>query len=64
MDEYITLQQYDERHSWPTMGGLRHLIRNMEANGLSESGVITRVGRRILINEKGFMKWIAKNKQK
>ncbi|MDP8268839.1 MAG: hypothetical protein P9L97_08945 [Candidatus Tenebribacter davisii] len=61
--EYITLQEYDERHTWPTIHGLRHLIRNIETNGLGETDIIARVGRRILIDEKGFMEWVGKRRK-
>jgi len=61
-DDYITLQEYVERHTWPTRHGLRHLTRNMKTNGLGDTNIIVRVGRRILINEKGFMEWISKHK--
>lgn len=55
---YITIQEYIQRHSWPPIGGLRHLVRNSKTNGLDEAGVISRVGRRLLIDEDAFMQWI------
>jgi hypothetical protein len=59
-NDFITMQEYIERHTWPPAGGLRHLIRNKNNNGLAEANVIHRVGRRILIDEKGFLAWIGK----
>jgi len=62
--DYITIQQFAERRSWPPIGGLRHLIRNSHKNGLDESGVIVRVGTRILIDDKGFMAWVGERNDK
>lgn len=62
--------QFSER--WPawTPAALRNLILNAEdrlnsrgeripGNGLAEAGAIVRVGRRVLIDETAFFRWIA-----
>ena len=56
---YLTVQQWTEQHSWPPLGGLRHLIFNAKHNGFD--AVIRRVGRRILLSESAFDGWIEKN---
>jgi hypothetical protein len=55
-------------HPWPTPGAWRALIFAARArqsskgripgNGLIESGVIRRVGRRVLVNPIAFSRWI------
>ena len=44
-------------HSWPTEGGLRWLVYNRDFNGFHQ--VVKRVGRRILLDEGEFFKWVA-----
>lgn len=39
-------------------GGLRWQIFNEEINGLKQSGVIVRVGRKVLINIDRYFQWI------
>lgn len=46
-------------HAWPPIGGLRHLIFHAEKNGFNQ--VIRRVGRRILIDEAEFFRWVEQN---
>ena len=58
--KYITIQDYVKKHSWPPIGGLRHLIKNSKSNGLDEAGVISRVGRRLIIDEQAFLSWIGR----
>jgi len=59
---YITVQQFVERHSWPPIGGLRHLLRQRKSNGLEDCGAVTLVGRRVLINEIKFFNWMERRK--
>lgn len=57
----IPVTQWTDYHSWPKIGGLRHLIFNANSNGFDQ--VIKRVGRRILIDEQAFFTWVdAQNK--
>ena len=46
---FIPLVDWPKHHSWPPLGGLRHLVFNAKGNGFDR--VIRRVGRRILIDE-------------
>ena len=59
-----TVQQFSEKHPFITTGGLRYQIFNSEENGLEKSGAIIHVGRRVLIDEGKYFKWIgAKNER-
>lgn len=49
---YIPVPEWNQHHSWPPQGGLRHLIFNMETNGFKP--VFKRVGRRVLVDEAAF----------
>lgn len=53
---YIPVPDWNKYHRWPPIGGLRHLIFYAKTNGFDK--VIRRVGRRILINEEAFFKWV------
>ena len=55
---YSTVQQFSERHPAFSVGGLRHQIFHEHTNGLAESGAINRIGRKILIHEAKFFKWV------
>jgi hypothetical protein len=48
----VTVQQFCERHPWPSEPALRAYIFRAEALGLSQA--IVRVGRRILLDEQLF----------
>lgn len=54
----IPVPQWNQHHSWPPQGGLRHLIFHAETNGFNE--VIRRAGRRVLIDEQAFFVWLDK----
>lgn len=54
----IPLVDWPKRHSWPPLGGLRHMA--FWAPPGSER-VFVRCGRRILINEPEFFKWVSTN---
>jgi len=55
----ITVTDWGKYHSWPPIGGLRHLIFHEKSNGFDK--VIRRVGRRVLIDEQAFFKWVSEN---
>ena len=62
---YSTVKQFSERHRAFSVGSLRAIIFNASTNGLTESGAIVRINRKILINEGRFFAWIeAGNKRK
>ena len=52
----IPASDWNKFHHWPPLGGLRHLILHKEKNGLKK--VVRKVGRRVLIDEQAFFKWI------
>lgn len=52
----IPLTDWPQHHSYPPMGGLRHLVFNASANGFDKC--IRRVGRRILIDEAAYFEWV------
>lgn len=54
----FTVTQFVARHSFVSNGGIRNQIFNAETNGLVKAGVILRMGRRILIDEKKYFAWI------
>ena len=54
----LTVKQWTETHAWPPSGGMRHLIFFAKANGFD--AVIRRVGRRVLIDERAFFDWVAR----
>ena len=53
----IPLTEWPKYHSWPPLGGLRHLVFYAAKNGFDR--VIRRVGKRVLIDETAFFKWVA-----
>lgn len=50
--KYIPVSKWNDYHSWPPIGGLRHLIFNQKSNGFNSA--FKRVGRRVLIDEMEF----------
>lgn len=55
---YSTVKQFSERHPAFSVGSLRALIFNASTNGLSESGAIVRINKKILLNEPKFFVWL------
>ena len=55
-NRFIKASEWSKYHSWPPIGGLRHLILHAETNGFKIC--ITRVGRSVLIDETAFFKWL------
>ena len=58
-DRFVPVTHWNQRHAWPPIGGLRHLIFNAKSNGFDK--VIRRVGRRVLIDEHAFFAWVNRN---
>lgn len=48
----IPVTQWNDFHTWPPIGGLRHLIFNEETNGFKSA--FKRVGSRVLVDENEF----------
>jgi hypothetical protein len=72
--DLFTVEQFAERRSAWTAAAIRNLILNAEdrinsrgeriaGNGLAEAGAIVRVGRRVLIDEQAFFRWIAEQQK-
>ncbi len=68
--DLFTVEQFSERRPAWTQSALRNLILNsadrqnsrggrIPGNGLAKAGAIVRVGRRVLIDEQAFFRWIA-----
>lgn len=53
---FIPLTEWPKHHSWPPIGGLRHLVFYADENGFNK--VIRRAGRRVLIDEQAFFQWL------
>ncbi len=53
----IPVPEWPKQHSWPPIGGLRHLIFHARTNGFNN--VLRRVGRRVLIDEAAFFEWVS-----
>lgn len=55
----LTVTQFCERHFFISQGGIRYQIFNAKDNGLEAAGALVRLGRRVLIDENNYFKWIA-----
>jgi hypothetical protein len=58
---YIPLTDWQNHHNWPPTGGLRHLVFNAKINGFDTC--IVRAGRRVLIDEQAFFKWLESQRE-
>jgi hypothetical protein len=56
---YSTVRQFSEKNPAFTQGGLRSLIFNEASNGLAEAGAVVRLGRKVLIDDGKFLRWVA-----
>ena len=52
----IPVTHWPLHHPWPTVPGLRWLIFNAGQNGFD--AVVRRVGRRVLLDEQAFFRWV------
>lgn len=52
----IPVPEWNNYHSWPPQGGLRHLIFNAKINGFAPA--FKRVGRRVLVDESAFFECV------
>lgn len=53
-----TVAQLSERHPAFSQASLRHWIFHADENGLSASGALIRLGRKLLIDEERFFEWV------
>ncbi len=56
---FIPVTQWNKYHVWPSQSGLRYYAFHSKTNGFD--AVLKRIGRRILIDEQAFFKWVAQN---
>ena len=54
----LTVPQFAKKHAAFSAGGLRWQIFNEEKNGMKETGVIVRLGRKVLIDGARFFEWL------
>jgi hypothetical protein len=72
--DLYTVGQFAERRPAWSEAALRNLILNsadrlssrgrIAGNGLAEAGAIVRVGRRVLIDEQAFFRWLAEQQKR
>lgn len=58
-DRLIALTDWPNYHPWPSEAGLRNLVNKAKTENNGFDAVILRIGRRILISEKEFFKWVS-----
>ncbi len=58
MTTLLTVRQHCKQNPAFTPGGMRHIIFHEGVNGLTESGAIIRMGRKILIHQDRFFRWL------
>lgn len=54
----VKASQIPERHPGVTLGGVRMDLFKRDENGLAASGALIFRGRRILIDEDAYLKWL------
>lgn len=52
----MTIKEFTDRNPWPTEKGIRQYIFRAHENGMEVC--LTRSGRRVLIDEEAFWRWI------
>lgn len=58
---FIPVTNWPQYHSWPPIGGLRHLIFHEKTNGFDKC--VIRAGRRVLIDESAFLQWLESQRE-
>lgn len=56
---HILVTDWSKHHSYPPIATLRCLIFNAKSNGFDS--VVRRVGRRVLMDEDEYFKWVESN---
>ncbi len=57
LPDFLTVKQFLEKHTAFTHGGLRSAIY-WQGEALEKAGAIARLGRRVLINESVFLRFV------
>lgn len=60
---YIPLAEWDQYHPWPTPGAFRQYRYKSGVNGMDKLGVIVKVGRKLLVDEQAFFRWVKTHKK-
>ena len=53
---YIPIVKWTKYHDWPTLGGIRGIMKQSASNGSEKA--FKRIGRKILVDETEFFKWM------
>jgi hypothetical protein len=53
---YIPIVKWNKYHDWPSVNGLRGIMRDSASNGSNK--VFKRVGRKIVVDENQFFEWM------
>ena len=54
----IALSDWERHQTWPSIAALRVYVKKEAENGFKAHGVVKRVGRRVLIDEAAFFRWV------
>lgn len=54
----VTVKQFCDRNPAFPIGGVRHHLFYRNENGLTASGAVIKLGRKILIDELAFINWV------
>ena len=55
-DRLVLATQWNDHHTWPPIGGLRHLIFNAKKKNFTKC--VVRKSGRVFISEKHFYEWM------
>ena len=58
---YITLKDFSEKHSWPSLSALRSIYFNAKNEQNEFLSCFRKVGKRVLINEEAFFEIVEKS---
>ncbi len=58
MATYASIKQFSQQEPAFTEASLRHFIFNADKNGLTKSGGISRIGKKVVIHIEKFKAWI------
>ena len=54
----IPISEWSKYHVWPTVPAMRSYAYEQKTNGMEKHRVVKRVGRRVLIDEAAFFRWV------
>lgn len=56
--KYCAVRQFSAQHPAFSEPSLRWIVFNAEKNGLEKAGGVIRIGRKVLIEEHAFLRWV------